>query len=364
MKIKRQSSASGIALIVVMLVILVLATLAGAFAYSMKIEATLARNGNNESELEWMGRAGVELARYVIAQQATIPNEGNYESLNQKWAGGSGGIGGSNSPLAQISLENVPMGAGTFSIKITDLERKFNINLANQAVLQQALTVMGVDASLSPSITDAVLDWVDKDDDAHLSGAESDYYMSLHPPYVSKNGLMDDISELLLLKGIYENPEIYWGSASTNHSASAFQSRGNPIFNERPPPSYPFGLVDFFTTLSSGKINLNTASISALQMIPSVDENIAQGIIQLRSGQDGSDGTDDDLPLHNVGELINVPGMRREIIQQLGPYCDVRSYTFEVQVDVDLGGLKRQYFAVIRRGSRPADFVILKFYWQ
>ena len=364
MKIRLQSSSQGIALIIVMLVILVLATLAGAFAYSMKIETTLARNANSESELEWLGRSGVELARYVIAEQSKIPNEGNYNALNQKWAGGTGGISGSNSVLAEISLENNQLGAGTFSVKITDLERKFNINMADQSVLRQAMLVMGVDASLTPAIADSILDWVDRDDDAHLSGAESDYYLTLDPPYVAKNGPMDDISELLLIKGIRENLEIYWGSASTNHPISAFQSRGNRGFNERPPPTYPYGLVDFFTTLSTGKINLNTASVTALQMIPGVDENIAVGIIQLRSGPNGAAGDDDDMPFRSVGDLAKVPGIRSDAVAQLTPYCDVRSFTFEVQVDVELNGVTRSYFAVVRRGNTAAAFSILKFYWK
>jgi general secretion pathway protein K len=362
----RQNSQSGIALIIVMLVILVLATLAGAFAYSMKVETTLARNGNNESELEWLGRSGVELARYVIAEQAKVPGEGNYESLNQKWAGGPGGIGMTNSSLSGISLENNQLGAGTFSVKITDLERKFNINMANQDVLQQAMIVlMGVDASLFPTISDSILDWIDKDEDNHLSGAESDYYMGLDPPYMAKNGPMDDISELLLIKGIFENPEIYWGSSSTNHPASAFLSRnsGRP-FDDPQRPSYPVGLVDIFTTLSSGKINVNTASATTLQMIPNVDENFAAGIVQLRSGPDGADGTEDDIPLQNTSELVNVPGANRELVRAITRYCGVRSSTFEVQVDVQLGNVTRQYFAVIRRGARQGDFGILKFYWK
>jgi len=61
---------SGIALIVVMISIFVLAILAGGFAFSMKIETKLARNANNETELEWLGRSGVEYARYIIAEQA------------------------------------------------------------------------------------------------------------------------------------------------------------------------------------------------------------------------------------------------------------------------------------------------------
>lgn len=364
MKIHLRSSEKGIALVIVMLVILVLAMLAGAFAYSMKVEVTLARNANYESELEWLGRSGVELAKFVLAQQTAIPNEGNYSALNQKWAGGTGGAGASNSALAEISLENNQMGAGTFSVKIIDLERKFNINMANQSVLQQAMTVMGVDASITPTIADAIVDWVDVDDDPHLSGAESEYYLTMDPPYVSKNGPMDDVSELLFLKGIHENPEIYWGSASTNHPISSYQSRDNRGFNNKPPPTYPFGLVDFFTTLSSGKINVNTASLATLQMIPGVDENVASGIIQLRSGTSGNEAGDDAVPLRNIGELINVPGMSRDVVQQLSPYCDVRSFTFEVQVDAEINGVKRKYFAIVRRGNTATAFTTLRFYWE
>lgn len=367
MKIQtHKKSAHGIALIIVMLVILVLATLAGAFAYSMKVETTLARNANSESDLEWLGRSGVELARYVIAEQAKIPGEGNFESLNQKWAGGSGGVGTTNSSLSSISLVNNQLGAGTFSVKITDLERKFNINMANQAVLQQAMIVlMGVDASLFPPISDSILDWIDKDEDNHLSGAESDYYMGLDPPYTAKNGPMDDISELLLIKGVFENPEIYWGSASTNHPVSAFQSRnsGRP-FDDPQQPSYPVGLVDIFTTLSSGKININTASTTTLQMIPGSDENFAAETIKLRSGPDQTDGTEDDTPLPDIRGLSYVPGVNGQLVTQMSKYAGVRSSTFEVQVDVQLGNITRQYFAIIRRGSRPGDFAILKFYWK
>jgi len=367
MKIAPQKNVrSGIALIIVMLVILVLATLAGAFAYSMKVETTLARNANNESQLEWLGRSGVELARYVIAEQAKVPGEGNYESLNQKWAGGPGGLGTTNSSLADISLENNQLGEGTYSVKITDLERKFNINMADSFVLEQALVnLVGVDSSLYPTIKDSILDWMDKNDDPGLSGAESDYYMSLDPPYMAKNGPMADISELLLIKGISDNPEIYWGSNSTNHPPAAFRAHNTDRpFDDLHQISYPVGLVDIFTTLSNGKINLNTASVTTLQMIPGIDENIAAGIINLRAGVDGADGTDDDTPLQRPDDIGNVPGLNPVAAKEISRYCGVRSSTFEVQVDVQIGGVSRQYFAVIHRGNRPNDFAILKFYWK
>jgi hypothetical protein len=115
----------------------------------------LARNASYETELEWMGRSGVELARYALGQQLLITSE-PYDSLNQKWAGGPGGIGTTNSPLAELQLENVELGNGRFSVKIVDMERKFNVNLANELMLQQGLIVMGVDAAEAPTVVNSI----------------------------------------------------------------------------------------------------------------------------------------------------------------------------------------------------------------
>ena len=64
--------------------------LAARFAFTMKVETKLARNASFDAEFEWLGRSGVELARYVIAQEGLVPGGGQVDSLNQKWAGGPG----------------------------------------------------------------------------------------------------------------------------------------------------------------------------------------------------------------------------------------------------------------------------------
>lgn len=354
----RRSNQSGIAMIIVMLVIFVLSILAAGFAYSMKVEVKLALNSNNDPEVEWLGRSGIEYAKYVLALQARIPNQNTFEALNQSWAGGTS----TNTLTEDLSLENVELGGGKFSVKITDLERKFNINMADEPVIQQALLIMGVDAGSFPIIASSIQDWVDQDDGERINGAESDFYMGLNPPYTAKNGLIDDLSELLLIKGI--TPELYWGSGATNAQMTRFQSRFERPNAGGEPASYPIGLVDIFTTLSTGRININTASLLNLQMIPEIDENVASSILRMRAGPDGVEGNEDDVPFRNVGELVNVPGLPRQVVQQLARYCDVRSHTFEVQVDVDVRGTKREYFAVVRRSNNTADFQTLKFFWK
>lgn len=359
MKTAVQPAPAGIALIIVMICITVLSILAATFALQMKVETKLAMNASSETELTWLGRSGVELARYVLAQQLTI-NQEPWDSLNQKWAGGPGSLMTSNSPLENISLTDYHLGNGQFSVKITDLERKVNINVADQNVLEQALRLVGVDAGDIPSVAGSILDWIDVDDNTHIGGTESDYYQSLDPPYFAKNKPMDDLSELLFIRGV--TPEIYWGGVATNHTPAAFQNKlglARPGLQEL---GYPVGLSDIFTPLSTGRLNINTASLTTLQMIPGVDENIAAEIIRLRSGPDGADGTEDDIPFRNPGELVNA-GLNNQIVGQITRFCDVRSKTFEVQVDAEVGGYHRHFVAILGRIS-PKDVQVLSFYWK
>jgi general secretion pathway protein K len=348
MKIPSPTSNRGIALIVVMIAVFVLSMLAGAFAYSMKVETKLAMNSNNQADLEWIGRSGVEYARWMLGQTMSCP----YDSLNQKWAGGPGGQCDTNGPLADVSLTGIPVGNGFFTVKITDLERKVNVNTADQATLDQVMRVIGGDADTGPTIVDGILDWVDRDDNAHVNGAESDYYQGLTPPYNAKNGPIDDLSELLLIKGVTENLEIY-------SSDYANIQRVDRFGNEIPPKDYPAHLVDVFTPISTGRININTASAIVLQSIPGVDEATAEQIIHVRAGPDGADGTDDDTPFSNVGELATViPGPGAG---SLGRYCTTRSGTFEVQVDCRIGDTKQTYYAILGRNNQR-DIQILSFY--
>ncbi len=143
--ISPRKKSGGIALIIVMIAVLVLSALAALLSYSMKVEGRLAVNADLERQLVWLGRSGVELARYVLAQQVMIASE-PYDSLNQIWAGGPGGIGESNSPLVGLRLDNYPIGNGSVSVKIIDLERYANINSSSDQLLRQALTLMGVNA--------------------------------------------------------------------------------------------------------------------------------------------------------------------------------------------------------------------------
>jgi general secretion pathway protein K len=283
-------------------------------------------------ELEWLGRSGVELARYVLATESSSAFN-QPDSLKQRWAGGPGDP---NSPIASLPLENFALGHGTISAKIMDLDRWFNLNVADERILRQAFTEIGADASQMHALVDSILDWLDQDDAPRQNGAESEYYGLFTPPYFAKNGPVEDLSELLSVRGV--TPSIYFGDPGNDTGTVS-----------------GVGLVDLFTPLSGRGINVNTASIAVLQLMPEIDENIAQAIVQARAGPDGRDGTDDDLPFRSPAELAG----RVPWFGNVGGFFTVRSSAFEVSVVVSIEEFRREYVALLGR-SNAGEIVVLR----
>ncbi len=184
----------------------------------------------------------------------------------------------------------------------------------------------------------------------------------MNPPYFSKDGPFDDLSELLLVNGV--TPEMYWGSAAVGHVAMLNKPKASRSRFDQ--PIYETGLVDLFTTTSGGQqINFNTASAKVLQIVPGIFENDATAIISGpggRAGPDGVDGTDDDMPFRSAQELGRIPALANRI-PLITPYFTGRSLMFDVQVTVRAGSSTRTYVALLRRAS-PRDTQIVSFYWK
>jgi type II secretory pathway component PulK len=253
----------------------------------------------------------------------------------------------------------VKLGNGSFTWKIIDLDRKANINVATEPLLQQALMLVGVDASEMTPVVNSILDWIDPDQIPRVQGAESADYQNLQPPYFAKDGPIDDLSELLLVKGI--TPDLYWGTISTNHPPGHYLPQTSHFQAAAGMLTYPVGLVDLFTPISGGKININTASAAVLQLVPGVDSISAEAIVGARDGED--DGSGLTGPYRSVDQVRRVPEVNMMVARQLQQFCDVRSRTFEVTVEAQISGYKRQFVAILGRNT-PRDIQLLSFYWK
>ncbi|MFW6170895.1 MAG: hypothetical protein ACODAD_10435, partial [Planctomycetota bacterium] len=56
--------------------------------------------------------------------------------------------------------------------------------------------------NMDESTADAILDWIDEDDQRRGQGAESEYYSGLSPPRSPRNAVPPALEELLLVKGV------------------------------------------------------------------------------------------------------------------------------------------------------------------
>ena len=230
MKISTAQKPRAFAIVIVLVSVTVLALLAGAFAYAMKVETRLMANTNNDEQFYWIGRGGIDRACWFLAQEGNQP----FTSLQQYWNHGPGDGPETNSPLAGESLDNYQIGLGTVSVTMTELESKINLNTAEAPLLQQVLTQMGVDASAISVVSDSVLDWIGPGDAARPAGAKSDYYQGVGG-YNSKNGPIDDIQELQLIKGV--TPEMFKGTPPEDAAAPRLRQRAQPVADLRLRPA-------------------------------------------------------------------------------------------------------------------------------
>lgn len=346
-------SRSGVALIITMICITVLGGMAALFAISMKTETRLAMNANADVEFYALAQSAVDYCRSVLA--ISCPEE-PFDSLNQPWAGGSGSL--CSNELFNVIKHDVDLGYGRFHWdKMIDQESFANINQADQPMLEQAMRLLAVEGGDADAAVASILDWIDRDDNPHINGVESDYYEGLEPqPYKAKNGFMDDIQELNLVRGI--TPEMF--GAEGYHPPPpppSLRDRLQLGFEEKPVQRAE--LKNLFTAISAGPININTASREVLQLVPFIDENIADRIIQCREGQDTGQPT----PFRNPGEALLCAGLNQQIVGQIQRYFTVRSQTFKVVIDVTIGNVTRYYTAVISR-KNPRDIQVLLFYWS
>jgi type II secretory pathway component PulK len=282
-----------------------------------------------EVELEWLGRSGVELARYIVAMESAGPL-GQADSLRKRWAGGPGDPG---SPVAHIPLNDYPLGNGSLSIRVVDTDRKLNINRADRLLLDEALEFIGVGATDSSVISDSIFDWRDIDDIPLPNGAESDTYLRYSPPYIARNGFIDHIEELLWIRGV--TPESFWGATASGYAA---------------------GLNDIFTAVSSGRVNINTVDERVLQAMPGIVAIFPAELIRARKGPDGQDGTADDV--NDLNALLQLAGVPQEVPAVLLQHLTVRSLFFEVTVAARLGDEVASFVALLRRNS-PRDIALL-----
>ena len=253
MRIERlKEDQSGIALIIVMWSLVLLFALGTEFAYSMRTEVNAARNYKEDIESYYLARAGINLAMAEIIKKAAFHSHDENKGFIFGYSIPSPDETVDESSFFNRSQRtNITLGKGAVSYAITDENGKIGVNSNNRNLLVKAIEASGVnDPSARDIIADSILDWVDPDDTHRLNGAESDYYQGQAAQYRPRNGPIENLDELLMVRGMTR--EILYGTSQ--------------IENE-PSGSGYIGLDKFLTAQNIHFFNPNTASPKVLSVV-------------------------------------------------------------------------------------------------
>lgn len=242
----------GIIFVTAMWIMLILGALVLVFARSMQVESTASAN-----RLAQQQASTIELGAEQYVVSAVDACGGDAVAVLQT-PGEQLKIGDGYFWLLQVN----PDDDYDYAFGITDECAKLNLNVAADAEIASL-------PGMSQEIADAIVDWRDTDDVVTGQGAESDYYQSLPRPYRAKNGPLETVEELYLVKGVSDS--LLWGYDLDHNGMidSTEQSAGGlaTAFNSATDTSrgiFPFATVwgKEPNTTTSGKARINIANLA------------------------------------------------------------------------------------------------------
>jgi general secretion pathway protein K len=296
-------NSGGFAILLTLLIFTLLVTVTLQFNTSMTSELYAAANLRDGVRLGSIASSGFHYALAVLFEDANAENE--FDSLHEDWAN-----------FRALSANSSQMFEdGRFEVRIIDHSGRIQINQLLKApdemggeytynMTQKDLLIrflrseeFDLDEETVDDLVDALKDWMDPDHEVTGFGAENSFYQTLDKPYACKNGPVDSLEELLLVRGI--SRELFYGT------------------DERP------GISAYLTTQGNdGKININTAHPLVLMALSEhLDQEMVEEMIAYRE--------DEDNDLSSISWYKGVRGMSSEV--SIDDLISTSSHVFEIR---------------------------------
>jgi competence ComEA-like helix-hairpin-helix protein len=279
--------------------------------HTARMDLVVVKNYGDRVQAHYLALAGVERAKAllfqdVVTRQQTAKNHTGSLYNDAK------------------DFQDVPLGRGKFQVfrrapqeegggiiyGICDEESRLNLNTA-------APTQFTNLAGITVDIIGAIVAWrsaappaaatsgAAAPDAAIPGGANSDYYMSLRPPYLARNGPFQTVRELLMVRGV--TPALLLGNDNNQNGFldSDDDPADRPPPGSKPPPPPQPGWAALLTVRDTDKdvnaagkdrVNPQTADEATLSTVAGITQPIARAIVSYR-GQN---------PLKSLDDLLDV----------------------------------------------------------
>lgn len=227
--------------------------------------------------------------------------------------------------LRQMSEEN---GEG-FEARIISEGEKFNINAIvlrqDEGLLKSMFIDWGLELDEAEAVVDALIDWVDSNDEVGLNGAESEWYLDqgrLNQPF---NRPFYHLDEVRLVRGM--------------------------DYIEALKPDWR----NWFTIWSAGALDLNEASADLIAAAAEITVEEAAVIPETVRGPDGLRDTEDDAPFQSVEQALALLGVDGTLRPEVSARMTVNDTTTRLESIGSVSGARRKITVIVRnRTGRPA----------
>jgi general secretion pathway protein K len=313
---------TGMILIALLWILTALSVIALSFAREGYLETEAAHNAQAMKSAHFIAQAGIaETAYKLIWKRAssslqTASSDDTVDPLDLGKSSGS-------------------LNGGEYNVDVQDESGKLSVNYATEDQLRALLAAVEFEQADIDVIADSILDWRDLDKAPKPNGAEDDYYQSLNPPYKARNGALEIIEELLLIRGV--TPEFFYGRPEKRPDGSK---------------GYKYGLSRYLTVYATngGSVNVNCAPIPVL-MSAGLPADVAQAIYERRQTK----------PFKNMVEFRQeFPGASDPQIQRYLNVAPSRTYTLTSSARAANSKAKSVIRAVINLDQAPYKVV----YWN
>lgn len=201
---------------------------------------------------------------------------------------------------------------------------KLNINWLLQGEEKRKLTILkqwlerrGLDFQQRETFVDCLLDYVDPDNVKRLNGSEED------GDYQPANRELQSVQEITRVRG-----------------AGPLVSQG--------------GWDNDLTIFSQGPIDLSSAGVEVLRLLPGLSETRIQQFVKFRQGPDGRDNTEDDPVFPNLNAIQQFLGLTAAQFQELSSLVSYKDPTMHITSAGHSGNVSRQVEVVVRKaGANP-----------
>lgn len=319
-----KGSESGTVLLAILWLGVTLSLLVFSTAHLVRSDSFAIVNRQQSQQAYFIARGGIYRAIYEVGQVARNGSKGDSSSVLDKYSVGKNWM--------QFNYSK-----GSALIQVIPENSKIAVNSASPETLESLFQELNQSSSDSKALAQAIVEWRSprsSDVDTPLD----QFYASQQPPYRANHRTIEDMEELLGVRGVTRN--LYYGDL---------------IAGVKP------CLVDVLSVeLAQGQINVNSARLEVLAALPGWDRSLARQVIDARRDQELVSS-----PYKARDDLVGrVPGIANVVGISPITFYEGRTYTIISTGILETSPIRKTVRSLVRFDSSVSDGYRILGWWD